>query len=402
MNSGPERGPDEPYPNIRNALMLTVMAIFAAGFTGIAFIDFGLLAAIGVGQAIGVGAVATLGAQRVAEPQAQRLGLRGLDPEAIPLILCLIPAVLLASELDNWATDWSETPSAIESSAAGDESSDDLAAAYDGLGSGTDADATTLGDRDDTSAIDELDAEGAGQGGAEDEAQKLIDLDDPASVIQAVIVMVGISPVVEEFLFRGVIQQGIVQRLGLLRGVSVVALLWTLLRPAPLAGFARFLAAAVASFALGWLLGMARIATRSILGPILLASGWAAVGLASLVFTDRIAWPGLNVPGTHLPLLVTVGSAGLVGWAGWTLYHEAELRFAEELAAMRGADDDDSGSGPGGGHSAAWSSDRMAGAETPDDSADPTGVDENQGDDQNDEGNDESGRGGGKGPLRLV
>jgi hypothetical protein len=168
----------------------------------------------------------------------------------------------------------------------------------------------------------------------------LIDLDDPASVFQAIIVMVGISPIVEEFLFRGVIQQGIVQRLGLLRGVSVVALLWTLLRPAPLAGFARFLAAAVASFALGWLLGMARIATRSILGPILLASGWAAIGLASLVFTDRIAWPGLNVPGTHLPFLVTLGSAGLVGWAGWTLYQEAEKRFAEELAAIGAANDD--------------------------------------------------------------
>ena len=83
--------------------------------------------------------------------------------------------------------------------------------------------------------------------------------------------MVGISPIVEEFLFRGVIQQGLVQRLGLIRGVTMVALLWTLLRPAPIAGFTRFVAAAIASFALGWALGIVRIASRSILGSILLA-----------------------------------------------------------------------------------------------------------------------------------
>ncbi len=349
MMRPPGSDPNEPYPNIRSALMLTLLAVLAAGFTGIAFIDFGLLAAIGIGQAIGVGAVATLGAQRVAEPQAQRLGLRALDLEAIPMILCLVPAVLLASELDNFAADWSGgDPTSISAPAAtpGEESGElDASLAEASATNDYDAIPDELPDAGNGAAGLFDEADGSGENGAatggtadelddapgrQDETGRLIDTDDPVSVLSAFIVMVGISPVVEEFLFRGVIQQGIVARLGLIRGVSVVALLWTLLRPAPLAGFARFLAAAVASFALGWALGIVRIATRSILGPILLASGWAAIGLTAVVLEGRMDLPGLNVPDSHLPLLVTLASAGLVGWSGWAIYQEAERRFAED------------------------------------------------------------------------
>lgn len=332
MNVGP-RPPDprEPYPSVRGALVLTLLAILAAGFTGIAFLDFGLLAAVGVGQAIGVGAVATMAAQRVPEPQAERLGLRALEPEAIPVILCLIPAVLLASELDNLVADWAPAPSSIESSVL--EGSEGEARAAGGSGGEDQPNPEPSYENSDSGAgleqasdpyerSDELSA------AQEDEAPpRLIDPDDPASVLQAIVVMVGISPIVEEFLFRGVIQQSLVQRLGLIRGISMVALLWTLLRPAPIAGIPRFLAAAVASFALGWALGIVRLATGSILGPILLASGWAAIGLASVALEGRVDLPGLNVPGSHLPILVTAASLVLVAWAGWTVYLEAARRF---------------------------------------------------------------------------
>jgi membrane protease YdiL (CAAX protease family) len=163
----------------------------------------------------------------------------------------------------------------------------------------------------------------------------LIDPNDPWSLLQAIVVMVGISPVVEEFLFRGVIQQGLVERMGLLRGITTVALLWTLLRPAPLTGFVRFMMAAVASFALGWALGIVRIATGSILGSVLLSSAWAAIGLASLSFEGRLDLPGMNVEGTHLPWSVTLASLVLVAWAGRALYEEARRRDAEERATRQ-------------------------------------------------------------------
>lgn len=362
MMSGKPSDPNDPYPSVRGALLLTMLAMLAAGFTGIAFIDFGLLAAVGIGQAIGVGAVATMGAQRVPEPQARRLGLRGLDPESIPLILCLIPAVLLASEIDNIAVDFSGGEPGITASStleggsresdewrleSGAASSDDERAdAYDipdpieSLYDDPFASNYDQVDQDDLfDGRDDYDDERATDRPEQPDQQKapdaqekparLIDPDDPASVFQAFIVMVGISPIVDEFLFRGVIQQGIVQRLGLIRGVSVVALLWTLLRPAPMEGFSRFLAAVIASFALGWGLGIVRIATRSILGPILLASTWAAIGLSAVVLEGRVDLPGLNVHGTHLPILVTLASALLVSWAGRTFFEEAVRRFEE-------------------------------------------------------------------------
>jgi hypothetical protein len=323
MMNGPAPDSKQPYPDVRSAFMLTLLAMLAAAFTGVAFMDFGLLAAVGIGQAIGVGAVATIGAQRVAEPQAERLGLRALDLKTVPMILCLAPAVFLVSELDNFAADWSDSPSEIEVAAeASDEARIDLEIAEEN---------DVEGRFDDESASAEFESDSPGEGRAEPNLRaELLDPDDPWSLLSAFVVLVGISPVVEEFLFRGVIQQGLVQRLGLLRGVTMVALLWTLLRPAPINGFARFFAAAIASFALGWLLGIVRIASRSILGSILLASSWAAIGLGSLALEGRLELPGMNIEGTHLPWSITLASTLLVGWAGWAIYQEADRFFLSD------------------------------------------------------------------------
>jgi membrane protease YdiL (CAAX protease family) len=307
---GPNRNEsDGPYPDLRSAFMLTIFAMLAAGFTGIAFIDFGILAAVGIGQAIGVGAVATMGAQRVAEPQAQRIGLRALDIKLIPTILCLAPAILLVSELDNFAADWSADSASVQEIARGEDgiSVDD----YDANNS--DAEFDRPEPDKDTSTTDVK--------------SRLVDPDDPWSLLSAFVVMVGIAPVVEEFLFRGVIQQGLVARMGLLRGVTMVAILWTLLRPAPITGISRFLAAAAASFGLGWALGMVRIASGSILGSILLAASWATIGLGAIALEGRIDLPGMNIEDTHLPVLVTLASLFIVGWAGLEIFREAQRRF---------------------------------------------------------------------------
>ena len=61
--------PNQPYPGVGAALLLTIMAVFASVFTGVAFFGLGALAAYGIGRAVGVGAVATMAAQRVGEPQ---------------------------------------------------------------------------------------------------------------------------------------------------------------------------------------------------------------------------------------------------------------------------------------------------------------------------------------------
>jgi hypothetical protein len=319
MMGRPAEDPNQPYPDIRGAFTLTLLAMLAAAFTGVAFLDFGLLAALGIGQAIGVGAVATMGAKRVAEPQAERIGLRALDVKSIPTILCLAPAIFLVSELDNFAADWSGADAPIE--VASEEVREESYV----------SDIADDGDADVEPEVESsIEAESPGAAPDSDLQAPLINPDDPWSLLSACIVLVGISPVVEEFLFRGVIQQGLVQRLGLLRGVTMVALLWTLLRPAPIAGFTRFFAAAIASFGLGWALGIVRVATRSILGSILLASSWAAISLGSVALEGRMDLPGMNVEGSHLPWSVTLASALLIGWAGRAIYLEADQRFRSE------------------------------------------------------------------------
>lgn len=312
MNANrPPAGP-APFPDVRSAFLLTIGAILAGGIVGVLFLDLGPLAAEGIGTALGIGGVATLAARRVAEPQAARIGLAPLPWRAWPLILCLVPAVLIASELDNFAYDWSPqteaqdgapptAPAAPPEAATNTEETDETA-----------TDTTQTSETTGTTAIAEAVAEAAAN--AEPPAP-IIDPNDPFSLMEAFIVVVGIAPVIHEFLFRGVLQQGLVAQLGLMRGVTLAALLWTMLRPPGATSLPRFAAAFVAWFALGWLLGMVRVASGSILGSILLASLWASVGFASLALQDRIDLPGMNVDGTHLPAAVTVASVVLVAFA---------------------------------------------------------------------------------------
>jgi membrane protease YdiL (CAAX protease family) len=360
MPSRPGEDPSQPYPGLGASFLLILVAIFASVFTGVAFFGLGALAAYGIGRAIGVGAVASLAAQRVGEPQAQRLGLRRLEPEAIPVILCLVPAMLLLSELDNHAYDWAgdepdvlerleqqraetaaredadggelavpmplEVPATAEAPAAGDRVPE---VAYDEEGrrvDGADPAPSATGESGDG-------ALGVEDGQVAEDLEEIFDADDPFSLLQAFVVMVGIIPIVDCFLVFGVIQQGLVRRLGAHRGIAFAALFWMLLRPVPLMGTTQFLVVSVGTLGLGGLLGLVRLATASIAGPMLLASGWAAVQFVALATTETMPLPGLNVPGTHLPLLVLAGSLVTVVWGALTLLREAEPLLAEPPVA---------------------------------------------------------------------
>lgn len=293
----PARTP--PFPDMRAALLLTIAALFAGGLIGLVLLESGLdlVAAEGIGTAFGMGGIATLAARRIAEPQAARIGLVPLDGRAIPLILCLVPAALIASEVDNFAYDWS--PPALEKVEPAPER------------------AAPAAEQQKPKSVD---LESAGK--SEDEGATLaplIDPTDPFSLLAGLIVVVGIAPVIQEFLFRGVIQQGLVAERGALHGAVMTALLWSIVCPKPLASPMRFAAALVCCAAMGWLLGMVRIATGSILGSTLLSSLWASISFASLVLKDRVDLPGMNVDGTHLPVFATAMSLSLVFLAGWRL-----------------------------------------------------------------------------------
>jgi membrane protease YdiL (CAAX protease family) len=158
-----------------------------------------------------------------------------------------------------------------------------------------------------------------------------VDLDDPWTLAQAFVISVGITPVVEEFFFRGVLQQSLVARLGLARGIGFVALLYTLPHLPAVATLPRFLAGIVSAFGIGCLLGLVRVATGSILASIILASLTAGVGILSFAVRENLPLPGMNVEGTHLPITVTIASIVVVAWAAHAVYEEATKKFEAEL-----------------------------------------------------------------------
>lgn len=335
MNEPKRLNLEPPFPDVRTAFLLTIGAILAGGFVGFLFLDLGLIAAEGLGTAIGVGGVATLAARRVAEPQGPRIGLAALDWRALPLIFCLAPAVLLASELDNFAYDWSPAEPAVEAGATAEtgKSEDRASAAPAGAKTETEASATTADTKGETEEPNAGPAptsvaKPASVAAEEETPEPILDPNDPFNLMEAFIVSVGIAPVIHEFLFRGVLQQGLIGHLGFARGITLTALLWTMVRPVPSTSPARFAAAFVAFFAMGWLLGIVRSATGSILGSILLASLWAAVGFASIALDGRTSLPGMNVEGTHLPIAVTLASAAVVAWAARRVYDVALRRPA--------------------------------------------------------------------------
>ena len=215
-----------------------------------------------IAQALGFGLVATLAARRVPAPQAARLGLTPLSLRFLPLVLMGAPFAIVASELDNWLT--IPFPN---------------------------SDPETL-----QQALEQL--------------RELT----PLAISQAAIFRIGIEPVVTEFLFRGVIQQGLIAYLGRFTGVLITAALSVDLSAAfaangtPISGL-------VLSLLMGLALGYLRIGTGSLLAPILVRATWNGMGLFGVVYAEEFPIPGFNTFGDHThPILLAACSACIV-WA---------------------------------------------------------------------------------------
>ncbi len=265
----PSSSPDQPrhFPGPLAALGITFGAVFAAGIVASLFgarPDFG---AIGVGQVVGFGMVAIFATQHIPEPHVERLGLKGFDKQFLWVLLLLLPSLFLMSELDNIIRDLAPPPPALDSDVEFEVESSQLFAR------------SFYGD------------------------------------IQRFIVIVGLAPVMEEWLFRGVIQQGLMGNLGRFRGLFLTALLFALCRlvpglpPTTLASFL------LISFATGLLLGCVRIATGSLLAPILLHTGFNAISWAASFFADEWQIDGFNVPNSHSSFDILAPSLVATGFA---------------------------------------------------------------------------------------
>jgi membrane protease YdiL (CAAX protease family) len=197
--------------------------------------------------------VASLAARAVPPPHPERLGLRGFPSSFLPVLVLLLPMSVLGSELLNLAHALFPPPDAGEV------------------------------------------------------AQRLVERLDTSTALHAVetaIVVVGIAPVVEEWLYRGVIQQGLVAHLGRLRGVLLTACLFSFAHFEPSLSAASSLATFLATLPVGLILGAVRLATGSLLATILLHASYNGVSLAALGLAEKIPVAGYNAPGDHTPIAI--------------------------------------------------------------------------------------------------
>jgi membrane protease YdiL (CAAX protease family) len=217
-------------------VLITALATPAAGGT----------LGLALGMLLGFGGAGTLAARAMPPPADQRIGLAGFPPRLLPALVLLLPAVLLASELDNQVAEQ----------------------LFGGV---------------------KPELEGVAPG--------------PLDTLEWVLFGVLLRPVLEEFFFRGVVQQGVVAALGASGGVVFTAVLFALVRMSLFASDAYHATSfGLQAFALGVLLGFVRLASGSILAGALLLTAIEASGVLAHTLRETLPIPGFNAGGAHTPL----------------------------------------------------------------------------------------------------
>jgi membrane protease YdiL (CAAX protease family) len=252
----------EPQPAIPTPLGAASLTLFAWAIT-----LFGTALASGaegaislaIGLCLGFGGVGTMAARSVPPPTDLRLGLHGFSPRFLVPILLMAPSIVLASEIDNWVR----------------------------------------------ALVPPLAPETAGEAAAalarDPEIAQL-------ETLEVVITMVLLRPVLEEFFFRGVIQQGLVAHLGALGGVLQTALLSGVATGGIFLVLGPNLAASAAAQAafVATLYGVLRYASGSLLASILASIGYGLLGIAA---SELVEIPGFTVGSGHTPLWLVLASA---------------------------------------------------------------------------------------------
>jgi len=245
---------------------------FMAAATSVAALWTSVTTALGIGTVVGLGSAGAVGATSVPPPHGARVGLRGIALRHVLPLLLLLPVVLLASEVDNVVKALLPAPDVAQ------------------IVADTHAELPT---------------------------------DTELSLFETAIVAVGLVPVVEEWFFRGVVQQGLVANLGAAGGILVTSLLFALGHGA-LGGISpeAWAAYVAQTLLLGLVLGYARHATGSLVASILLHMGVNGLGVLGMALPDLVAIPGYNAPGAHTPLAVLIPGCLAVALGLWLLSRE--------------------------------------------------------------------------------
>ena len=259
---GREPQAQAPSPGPALAGLLAIGVSFATALLFVAFVPtMDPIASRALALALGFGAIGTLAATGVPAPHAEQVGLRGIDARSALAIVLLIPVALLSSEVDNWARALFDAPPGFSEAAAAPR--------------------------------------------------------PPALWLQTLVVFVGIEPLLEEWFFRGILQQGSRERLGAWGAVVWCAFLFAVYAALGGAGSgAEVLAVGAQSLCLGLVFGYLRMATGSLLAPVLIH---AAINGLAVVGASLLPIAGFTGPGDHTPLTILLAAALSCGAGVWLL-----------------------------------------------------------------------------------
>ena len=287
-DSRPSQKPDqdvEMFPGPLAGSMLALTGLFLSSLiasivagTGIAG-NSPLMVSMGIGYALGLGGIATLAARAVPPPHEVRLGLQNFDSNLIPAFLALLPCVFLISEF-NLYLEWVLPPSP---------------------------------------EFIEL----------RQEMEALLKAESTFATLETVVVAVGIIPIVEGFFFFGVLQQGVVARMGRIQGMLLITVLYSMVH-FPASGAPGDSVVPLPTWLIvGALLSLIRLASGSILPVILVSSAFSMIHLAAQEEDPIFSMPAFNAPGTEIPSLVFWPSLMVVVWGISTLWKQAQQRPVE-------------------------------------------------------------------------
>lgn len=233
-----------------------------------------LMVSMGIGYAIGLGGIATLAARAVPPPHDVRLGLRNFDLNLLPALAALLPCVFLLSEL-NLYLEWVLPPSP---------------------------------------EFTEL----------REEMEVLLKAESAFATLETIVVAVGIIPIVEGFFFFGVLQQGIMERMGRARGMLLITILYSVVH-FPASGAPGDSVVPLPTWLIiGSLLCLVRLASGSILPVILVSAAFSMIHLTAKEEAPIFSVPAFNAPGDEISTWVFWPSLAVVIWGIATLWKQAQ------------------------------------------------------------------------------
>ena len=243
-----------PYPKLPDALLLVSLAWLTAQLVGVLLLrPLGAQLAIGIGLTLGVVAVSAFAWRALPPPRGKQLGLRPFAWRYLVCVVLLIPIAFVGSELEQLVRSVFPPP-----------------------------------DLDVVARV----------------RRATVATDTPRHIAQTLAITVALAPALEEWLFRGLIQPGLVDTAGAGRGILATSLLFGLWHGSFGLSPAAWCAAFAGAFVYGLLLGIARYTSGSLLPAFLLHIGINSMAVLGAALQRTLPIPVWNAPGEHVPAAV--------------------------------------------------------------------------------------------------